>query len=208
MSARRLALAFGLFVLVTGVAVLPAGHRVDRMIAVWVERAAPGPDVPTASLVFLGDAEVVIPGLAVAGLILLLRRNTRRGRALLWLAGAAAGVSLLAVVLKHLIVHPGPPLALTRPIGRPGLTIHATPYGYPSGHTMRTTLLAGTLLRRMPVLAAVLVAAMMASLVYLGDHWTSEVFGGLCLGWVCVEVTWAVWGGRLRTTRSPNCPRG
>jgi len=208
MSTPRLALAFGLFALVTAVAVLPASSRVDRGIAVWIERAAPGPDVPTAALVFLGDAEVVIPGLAAAGLILLLRRDPRRGRALLWLAAGAAGVSLVAVVLKHLIVHPGPPLALTRPIARPGLTIHATPYGYPSGHTMRTTLLAGTLLRRMPALAAALVVAMMASLVYLGDHWTSEVLGGLCLGWVCVELAWAFWIGRPRTTRSPNCPRG
>ena len=90
---------------------------------------------------------------------------------------------------------------LTRPIGQIGPTIHVTPYGYPSGHTMRTTLLAGTLLRKRPVIAAGLVAAMMASLVYLGDHWTSEVLGGLCLGWVCVECTRAVWqrvGGRPR----------
>jgi membrane-associated phospholipid phosphatase len=53
---------------------------------------------------------------------------------------------------------------------------------------MRTTLLAGTLLRDLPVGAAALVVAIMASLVYLGDHWATEVLGGLCLGWACVEL--------------------
>jgi membrane-associated phospholipid phosphatase len=35
---------------------------------------------------------------------------------------------------------------------------------------------------------------MMAALVYLGDHWTSDVLGGLCLGWACAELARGVWG--------------
>jgi membrane-associated phospholipid phosphatase len=187
MSVPRLILALALFAVITVFAVLPASARFDRQAAVWIQRAAPAADVPTAVLVFLADAEVVGPGLLIAGIILLIRRD-RRGWTLLWLDVAAVGVSLTALVLKHVIVHPGPPPDLIRHIGRPGLTITDTPFGYPSGHTMRTTLLAGTLLRGAPMAAAALVVAMMASLVYLGDHWTTEVLGGLCLGWACVEL--------------------
>jgi len=206
MSLSRFALALALFVVCTVFAVLPVSARFDRQAAMWIQRAAPAADVPAAALVFLADAEVIGPGLVIAGLILLARRDRRRAWQLLWLAAAVAGVSLLAVVLKHVIPHPGPPPAFVRHIGRPVVNIHNTPYGYPSGHTMRTTLLAGTLLRGAPVAAAALVIAMMASLVYLGDHWTTEVLGGLCLGWACVElVRGAV---RARLARSPNYPRG
>lgn len=51
-------------------------------------------------------------------------------------------------------------------------------YGYPSGHIMQTVLVAGTALRRLPAPGAALVAAMMALLVDLGDHWTSDALGG------------------------------
>ena len=88
---------------------------------------------------------MVGPGLLIAGVILLVRRD-RRGWKLVGLDAAAVGVSLIALVLKHVIVHPVPPD--TRPAHRhPVVTIANTPYGYPSGHTMRTTLLAGMLLR-------------------------------------------------------------
>lgn len=187
MSVSRLTLALALFAAVAVFAVLPASARFDRHAAMWIQRAAPVPDVPATVLVFLADAEVVGPGLLIAAVILLIRRD-RRGWMLVWLDAAAVGVSLIALVLKHVIVHPGPPPDLIRHIGRPVVTIADTPYGYPSGHTMRTTLLAGMLLRGTPVAAAALVVAMMASLVYLGDHWTTEVLGGLCLGWACVEV--------------------
>jgi undecaprenyl-diphosphatase len=72
-----------------------------------------------------------------------------------------------------------------------------TPYSYPSGHAFRTLLLAAALwltwgggadrprTRLRYVLIAVVVL-MGAALIYLGDHWTSEVIGGYALAASCL----------------------
>jgi membrane-associated phospholipid phosphatase len=254
MSVSRLATSLALFALLAIIANLPMSMQVDRAITLWLQRAAPAADATAAVLALLGDPEVIIPGLTVAGLVLLILGDKHYGRALLWLAVGVVGVSVLSVVLQDVIAHPLPPLALTRYIARRGLTLrdpkvvisgfiliglsivflpdrfrgHAlvwsaagivgiilvalipkyvtvhfgqqilraaglNPAGIPSAHTMRTTLLAGTMLRRVPVLAGAIVVSMMASLVYLGVHWTSEVLAGFCLGWACVEVAREVW---------------
>jgi membrane-associated phospholipid phosphatase len=86
---------------------------------------------------------------------------------------------LIAVILKYLIAHPGPPPDLVRPVLLPEIPLPSTPYGLPSGHTMRATFLAGTLLHRRPMIGGAVVLGIMVSLVYLGDHWTSEVLAGL-----------------------------
>jgi membrane-associated phospholipid phosphatase len=100
-------------------------------------------------------------------------------------------LSVLAVILKSVIPHLGPPEELQRHLLRPGIGLE-TANSFPSDHTIRTTFIAGTLLRHVPVLAGVLILCMMAALVYLGDHWTSDVLGGLCLGWACTEIARAV----------------
>ena len=254
MSVFRLAASLALFGLLAVIANFPIVMQADRAITLWLQRAAPAADAPAAVLALFGDPEVMIPGLTVAGLVLLILRDDYYGRALLWLAGGVVAVSLLSVVLQDVIAHPLPPLALTRYIARRGLilrdpkvlvsglvvvglsivflqdkfrghalvwlaaglvgvglvglvpkyaTVHfgqqilraagLNPEGIPSAHTMRTTLLAGTMLRRVPVLAGTIVVSMMASLVYLGVHWASEVLAGFCLGWACVEVARGVW---------------
>ncbi len=192
MSVSRLAAAAVLFLLLFGLTFLPASHRWDEAVTVWLQHAAPAPDVPAALFVFLGDAEVVIPGLALAGLFLL-RRDRFGGSAVLGLAAVLLGISLLAVALKHVIPQPGPPLPLQRQVFQIGLSV-PQPFSFPSGHTLRTTFIAGTLLRRAPVLAGATVLSMMAALVYLGDHWMTDVLGGLSLGWVCVEIARHLWG--------------
>jgi membrane-associated phospholipid phosphatase len=58
---------------------------------------------------------------------------------------------------------------------------------------MRMTFFAANALRRVPAAAGALVFAVMAALVYLGDHWTSDVLGGLCLGWACAELARGFW---------------
>jgi undecaprenyl-diphosphatase len=254
MSVFRLMASLALFVMLAVAANSPISTQVDLAITRWLQRAAPAADAPMAVLAILGDPEVIIPGLTVAGLVLMILRDKRYGRALVWLAAGVVGVSLVSVVLQDVIAHPLPPLALTRYIARRGLilrdpkvvvsglvatgliilflhdkfrgnalvwlaagivgvsliglipkyaTIHLgqqiiksvglNPGGLPSAHTMRTTLLVGTMLRRVPLLGAAIVVSMMASLVYLGVHWTSEVLAGFCLGWACVEIAREAW---------------
>ena len=190
MPGLRIGSALVAFGLLTWVASAPTVHRIDERYTAWLQRVAPAPDLPAAALVLLGNAEVVI-SILVLSAIFLLRRDPKRSVSALWLAGAVAGLGLLAVGLKYLIVHPGPPVSLQRGVLNGGLSF-STPYSYPSGHTLRTTFLAGTVFRRLPLLAAALVVAMMAALVYLGDHWLSDVLGGLCLGWASVEVARAI----------------
>lgn len=172
------------------------GHRWDVAVTIWLHRAAPVPDLPTALYVFAGDAEIVVTGAVLAGL-LLLRRDRTRAEAAFGLAGSLVVLSLLAVGLKQLLPHPGPPDALQRHVFRMGISV-PTPFSFPSGHTVRATFIAGTVLRGAPIAAIAVVGLMMASLVYLGDHWASDVLGGLCLGWAAVEVTRAVWPRRRK----------
>lgn len=202
MSRVRSASALFLFLLVAIFASFAAAQRWDRAVTIWLQHAAPAPDMPASIFVFLGDAEVVITGAVLAGL-LLLSRDRGWGIAALQFAAGLAAVSLLAVLLKHTIPHPGPPESLQRHILRLGVSTPPTPFSLPSGHTMRTTFIAGTVLRRFPVLAGAVVLCMMAALVYLGDHWTTDVLAGLCLGWACVEVARGLAAGRTAGRAEP-----
>ncbi len=187
--------AFGFLV---WTAALPFTHRLDETVTVWLQRAAPGPDYPASVLVLLGNAEVVIPSVVLAA-GLLWARHRGSGLGILWFAAGLTVASLLAVTMKHLIIHPGP-TQYGRPVFQFGLHTDA-PYSFPSGHTLRTTLLAWTGLRNAPRLAGLLILSMMAALVYLGDHWLSDVLGGLCLAWVLIEVAGVVTTARSRSYR-------
>jgi membrane-associated phospholipid phosphatase len=136
--------------------------------------------------VFCGDAEVVIPAVALVGL-LLWRGALPRARTALWLAVGLTVTSLIALVLKFVLPHPGPPQEFQRVVQRVGLGVQQ-PYSFPSGHTTRVTFFTIAALGRAPLAGAALVVAMIVALVYLGDHWTSDVLGGLCLGWACAEA--------------------
>ncbi|HKX16681.1 MAG TPA: phosphatase PAP2 family protein [bacterium] len=186
MNPARLFAALALCAVVTGVALLPPSHRWDTAITAWIQRGAPAPDRPAAALVFLGDAEVMIPAVVLAGLLIGRRDPTRTGPALR-LAAGLAGVSVIAFGLKYVVPHPGPSPEFQRAVVRWGVSV-TQPFSFPSGHTMRTAFFALTALRRAPVAAGTLVAAMMAALVYLGDHWPSDVLGGLCLALACAEL--------------------
>lgn len=227
----RLSAALAAFAVLALLASLPAAERVDERFTVWVQRAAPTLDGPASILVKFGNAEVVIPAVAlVAALLLVWHRKA--GIAALWLVGGLTIGSFVVLIPQHLLVHPGPPEqlerqafaipAITTPYTfsprhdnrrvHPGrlaralrggrhtiMAILSTPYSLPSGHTVRSTLLAGTILRTVPWAAAMFVLSMMAALVYLGGHWLSDVLAGVCLGWALIET-----GVLIRAARSRN----
>lgn len=137
-------------------------------------------DYPLISLVSIGHVAWLIVALVIVRSVVLLL--TPAGRSVVaWLPLAIAiGIGVVALGLRHVVT--GLPPALAEWVNG-----YVT-YGYPSGHVARTTVLVSAVLRRVPLLGALVVAVMMVSLVYLGDHWLSEVLGGLCLGWVFVEL--------------------
>ena len=141
-------------------------------------------------LVFLRDPAIV-PGFAAAGLLLLLLRDKRHGRTFVWLAAGVIGITLVTVIIYHAILRYHVILRFEMRFLK--MVWLYAPYGFPSGHMVRTTLLAGIGFRRVPALAVAIVAGMGGSLVYLGFHWMSEVLGGVCIGWACVEIGRGVW---------------
>lgn len=146
-------------------------------------------DALTAPYVPARDAVAAVGVLIAAGLVRLLFRTRRQGAvsrpASLWPMAVASGVCVGTLLFRNAIL----PLLLAMN----AIMKEYAAYGYPSGHMTRTVLLAGTILRRASVLGVAVVSAMAVSLVYLGDHWTSEVLGGVCLGWAGVEVGREVW---------------
>jgi undecaprenyl-diphosphatase len=109
----------------------------------------------------------------------------------LLLAGMLAS-SLGVTVIKHLVSRPRPTNDLVQVFREPG------GYSFPSGHVMYATvflaILAFTVTRRMrpsPVrgmILAIALAAVGASRVYLGAHWTSDALAGYAFGAVLVAI--------------------
>jgi undecaprenyl-diphosphatase len=133
---------------------------------------------------------------AVVGLLLLWRRQH-------WLLAAwlsvIAGGALLERELKELCQRPRPPYASS-----------PESWSFPSGHTMATVLVCGMSIylmmllfpRRSPTWLAGLALAALTLLIafsriYLGQHYLSDVVGGLVagLGWV------AAWVGAIEALR-------
>ena len=140
-------------------------------------------DVLASIFGVLGRAEVcggIALGLAVA--------RWRRGSVdAWWVPALVVVVTLIEIAVKSMVPQAQPPEELSRSDDVVPL-LHVTFAGaFPSGHVARIAFLAG--IARIPTwLAALAVALMMISRVYLGDHWTSDVFGGLFLGLLGAQV--------------------
>ncbi len=149
----------------------------------------------------LGQLAVTLPVAAMLAAV-----AWRRYGGWAWLAPLAIlATGAVELVFKLGLVHPGPPEELTRDLFNPlGVRVEA-PSSFPSGHMARVTFLAVLVAGMFPSRAAWLGAAAFVAVavfarVYIGDHWISDVAGGLALG-AAVAAAAIRWMHATRTRR-------
>jgi undecaprenyl-diphosphatase len=141
-------------------------------------------DMASTLLSVAGDGPVVVALLAALAVLAYRRRGASAFIPLAILLGATA----LEAALKTVLDHPGPPEELSRGFPLPDWLRFLSPHfanAFPSGHALRATFLLGLALggqRAVVVAAAAFVVAVWISRLYAGEHWPSDVAGGIALG--------------------------
>jgi undecaprenyl-diphosphatase len=179
----------------------------DERVASWFhQHATPFLTQVMRVVTFFGSVGFVAAASSCGAVFLIVRKRWYQA---LMLALAVGGGSLLNVLLKHFFHRQRPVLE------NPLLTL--TSYGFPSGHTMGATLFYGTLAVfvahsvrtwRWRVLAfwiaALAVALIGLSRIYLGAHYLTDVAGAVAVGLAWLAFCWTgvetlrKWRGRPR----------
>jgi membrane protein DedA with SNARE-associated domain/membrane-associated phospholipid phosphatase len=183
----------------------------DSPVAAWLADHRVGWLTATMrAITQLGSLRVIAPLVALTALLLLVRA---RPDAAALLVTAAAGASLLVVLVKLLIGRARPEVG--------GVLVLVDSFSFPSAHSAQAVATYGALAylagRAAPRwgqrVAAWTTAALIALLVgfsrlYLGVHWLTDVLGGYALGagWLAVVITAAATYQRLRSQGPP--PKG
>lgn len=179
----------------------------DERVAFWFHRHATLPLTQIMRVVtFFGSVGFVAVASSCIVIFLIVRK---RWYQVLLLTLAVGGGSLLNILLKHFFHRQRPMLE------NPLLTL--TSFGFPSGHTMGSTLFYGTLAVfvaqsvkswRWRVLAfwiaALVVVLIGFSRIYLGAHYLTDVVGAIAVGLAWLAFCWTgvetlrKWRGRPR----------
>ena len=149
--------------------------------------ARPELDLLGSVVSVFGQAEVTA-GIA-AGLVV---ARLRARRADIWVPLAIAIVVAFEALVKIVVTEPPPPLELARGLALvPGVDVPFA-HSFPSGHVARDAFLLAVINGWPRIMTAVVLALVVISRVYLGEHWPSDVLGGLALGtgvgWVATAV--------------------
>jgi membrane-associated phospholipid phosphatase len=166
---------------------------IDRAITSWfVDQRASWLTTAARSLSFVGSQRFLIPAVAVAVVVLVVRSRVALA---CFLVAGWGGALVLYSLIKYLVDRPRPPRAIW-------LT-HAPGSAFPSGHATQSlatfaalAIVIGVLAPRMRrqglALAAALGIAIGLSRIYLGVHWATDV----CAGWL-IGAAWVALVARV-----------
>jgi undecaprenyl-diphosphatase len=130
-----------------------------------------------------GLTEVTV-GIAVGLAVARARRSPRDAFIPLLIVAVIA----IEALLKLVIPHAPPPSDRTRTIDLLPHVQVAFASSFPSGHVARITFLTGIVRGWPRWLPALVVLLMIASRLYLGEHWLADCLGGLVLGWIAAKA--------------------
>lgn len=170
-----------------------ATRLLDERVASWFhQHGTPALTRLAFFATFFGSVAFVAAASIGAGLVLIIRKSWYQ---MLALALGIGGGSLLNVLLKHFFHRQRPVLE------NPLVTLSS--FGFPSGHTMGATLFYGSLAiffaqsvrlwRWRAVvfwIAALWVALIGVSRIYLGAHYLTDVLGAIAVGLVWLALCW------------------
>ena len=170
-----------------------ATRLLDERAASWFhEHARPAPTQIARVVTFFGSVGFIAAASTCVAIVLIIRKSWYQ---LLALALAVGGGSLVNILLKHFFHRQRPVLE------NPLVTLSS--FGFPSGHTMGSTLFYGLLaifitqsvrswrLRALTFcIAALCVALIGLSRIYLGAHYLTDVFGAIAVGLAWLAFCW------------------